>query len=202
MGGSGSPLVKAVASLGDEIFVVVHRHGSYRLEKFDGIEGVDLDGATNFTAGSATATWALGALYANREVAVNSGNYHLGTYTADGSGNVVLDVAVSAITAGYAYPFLIRTLPVDVELQTGPTTGRPKRISRVIVGLYGTLALSISGNRLILRQVTDDFSVEPEAVTGTYEFRLLGFQKDAYVEITRAEPLKCRVLGMSMEVMV
>jgi len=40
----------------------------------------------------------------------------------------------------------------------------------------------------------------PDPVTGVYEFRLLGFQKDAFVELTQEEPLPAVVLGMSMEI--
>jgi hypothetical protein len=62
--------------------------------------------------------------------------------------------------------------------------------------------VSIEGNRLILRQVTDDLSVEPDAVTGTYEFWLLGWQKNAVVTITQSEPLACTIIGLQLEVMV
>lgn len=200
MGGSGTPLVKSVCVVGETAYLAVDRHGSYRLEQLSDDWMDALDGRTAYTTGTATTSWTVDAIYYGREVAVNSGNYHLGTYTVGAAGELELDVAVTDIVVGYAFTFSIKTLPVDVQLDTGPTIGLPKRIARVWAGLDSTLALSISGNRLLLRQVTDDFSIEPAAVTGTYEFRLLGYQKDAFVEVTRAEPLPAVVLGMVMEV--
>jgi len=85
-------------------------------------------------------------------------------------------------------------------LQTGSTIGLAKRIARVFVGLDSAASLSISGNKLLLRQVSDDVETAPDPVTGVYEFRLLGFQKDAFVELTQNEPLPAVVLGMSMEI--
>jgi Fe2+ transport system protein FeoA len=68
--------------------------------------------------------------------------------------------------------------------------------------LNDTLAVNVQGNRLIIRQVTDDFSLQPTAVTGKREFFLLGFNRDATVTITQSEPLPLRLLGMAMEVSI
>lgn len=200
LGGSGTPLIKSICVLGETAYLAVHRHGSYRLEKLSDDRNHPLDGAIEYTSASAKSSWTVGAIFYGREVSVNSDNYHLGTYTVGAAGELTLDVEVDEILVGYSYTYSIKSLPVDVELDSGPTTGLPKRIVRVFVGLDSALALSISGNRLLLRQVTDDFSVEPEAVTGTYEFRLLGYQKDAYIEVTQSEPLPAAVLGMMIEV--
>ena len=198
-GGHGSPLFKDVAVLGEDVFFVSLRGGVYYLEKM-GLRSDSIDSATLFTSGVAQNNWVLPTRYRNRTVSVLCDNYYLGDFAVDASGNIDVVEDVLNITVGYDYTFTIKTLPVDLDLRTGSTIGLAKRIARVFVGLNSAASLSISGNRLLLRQVSDDVETAPDAVTGTYEFRLLGFQKDAFVELTQEEPLPVVVLGMSMEI--
>ncbi len=199
-GGAGSPSFDAVCVIGDEIFVSVLRYDEYCLEKISNDLLHTLDGAVSYEAVSPISTWLVGPIFYGRTVSVNSGNYHLGTFTVSDEGVLELPSAVTEITVGYGYDFVVRTLPVHVELRNGAYTGLPKRINRVIAGLDTTLAMSISGNRLILQQVNDDFSAPPVPFTGTKEFYLLGFQRNAYVEVAQNEPLACTLLGLLMEV--
>jgi hypothetical protein len=191
----------SVCVVGETIYFAVERAGTYRLEAVAADRSHSLDGATIYT-GAASDSWTVGAIYYNKTVAVNSGNYHIGTFLVGPAGELELPVSVTEITVGFDYTFAVEILPVHVQLATGPATGLPKRINRVIVGLHSTLAVSIEGNRLILRQVTDDLSVEPDAVTGTYEFWLLGWQKNAVVTITQSEPLACTIIGLQLEVTI
>lgn len=200
LGGEGSPAFSSVCVLGGDIFFSVLRHGTYRLEKLSSTLAEPGDGGVVYTDASAKSDWIVGAIFYGRTVGVWSGDYYLGEYTVGAAGALVLDVEVARIVVGYPSTFQIEILPVALDLATGPMTGLPKRICRVVVGLDSALALSISGNRLILRQVTDDLSLPPAAKTGTHEFRLLGFQRDAIVTVTQDEPLPVRVLGMMMEV--
>ena len=198
-GGAGSPAFKDMAVLGESVFFVSLRSGIYYLEKM-GLRSDSIDSATQYTAEFPTNNWVLDSRYFNRTVSVLCDNYYLGDFFVDSAGNIDVVEDVSSITVGYNYTFTIKTLPVDIDLQTGSTIGLPKRIARVFVGLNSAASLSISGNRLMLRQVSDDVETAPNSVTGVYEFRLLGFQKDAFVELTQEEPLPAVVLGMSMEV--
>jgi hypothetical protein len=161
-----------------------------------------LDCAKSYTSGSATKTWTINSIYANRTVSVVSNNYYLGDFACDGSSQIVLNDEVTAITVGFNYDVTIETLPANILMPSGNYSGRPKRIARVILALNNTLAVSIQGNRLIVRQVNDDFSTQPTAVTGKREFFLLGFNRDATVVINQSEPLPLRLLGMAMEVSI
>jgi hypothetical protein len=198
-GGAGSPQFKDVAVLGEDVFFVSLRGGVYYLEKM-GARSDSIDSATTYTSGTAQNNWVLPTRYRSKTVSVLCDNYYLGDFPVDASGNINVVEDVLNITVGYNYTFTIKTLPVDIDLQTGSTIGLPKRIARVFVGLDSAASLSISGNRLLLRQVDDLVETAPDPVTGVYEFRLLGFQKDAFVELTQEEPLPAVVLGMSMEV--
>jgi len=198
-GGAGSPQFKDVAVLGEDVFFVSLRGGVYYLEKM-GARSDSIDSATTYTSGTAQNNWVLPTRYRSKTVSVLCDNYYLGDFPVDASGNIDVVEDVLNITVGYNYTFTIKTLPVDIDLQTGSTIGLAKRIARVFVGLDSAASLSISGNKLLLRQVSDDVETAPDPVTGVYEFRLLGFQKDAFVELTQNEPLPAVVLGMSMEI--
>lgn len=188
----------AVCVLGTDVFFSVERDGGYHLEMAS--DTVTLDGTVTYTSGTATTSWTVASQFWGATVSVTSGNYSLGEYTVGAAGELEIDVAMTTIDVGHAFTFEIHTLPAHLQLANGPKTGLPKRVNRVIVGLDSTLALSISGNRLELRQVTDDFSVEPQAFTGTKEFYMLGYSRDPVIEMTRTEPLACTVLGLLLEV--
>ena len=193
----------AIVSIGNRMYISVLRGTTYYLERMAKSDlELTLDCAKSYTSGSATKTWTVDAIYANRTISVVSNNYYLGDYACNGSSQIVLDDEVTAITVGFNYNVTIETLPVNVILPAGNYSGRPKRIARVILALNSTLAVSVQGNRLIIRQVTDDFSLQPSAVTGKKEFFLLGFNRDATVTITQTEPLPLRLLGMAMEVSI
>lgn len=196
----GTAQIVSMCVIGDAIWAVVKRGSAYILEQFADGDFLSLDSAKDLTAGSATTSWALGSYYANKTVDVVWESMYLGTYTANGSGNITLDVAVDSITVGFSYQIEIKTLPVNVQLQNGSMLGMPKRINRVLVGLDSTLACTIAGNNLILRQVTDDLSIAPERFSGVKEFFLLGYAREAQVTITQDEPLPMRILGMNLEV--
>jgi hypothetical protein len=200
-GGAGDPEFTSVCVVGETTYFVLKRDSVYHLVKLSSDRTMTLDQATEYTD-TAKSAWVVGSQYYGMTVSVTSDNYYLGDFAVDGAGNINVGEDVTNITVGYNYTFQIVTLPIDVQLQTGSTLGLPKRIVRVFVGLDSSLSLNISGNELILRQVADDIETAPAAETGTYEFRLLGIQKDAFVTLTQSTPLPATVLGMNLEVQV
>jgi len=200
---SGTAKFDSSVSLGNRLYFSVLRGSSYYLERMAKNDlDLTLDCAKSYTSASATKTWTINSIYANRTVSVVSNNYYLGDFACNGSNQIVLNDEVTAITVGFNYDVTIETLPANILLPSGNYSGRPKRIARVILALNNTLAVSIQGNRLIVRQVNDDFSTQPTAVTGKREFFLLGFNRDATVVINQSEPLPLRLLGMAMEVSI
>jgi len=201
--GGGSPKFESACTLGDSTFVAVKRGASYFLEKFaDDDLTTPLDCAISYTSGSAQTVWTVNSIFAGKEIDVISGNYYLGRYTVNGSNQITLNTAVTSITVGYSFTVEIQTMPVEITDRSGSYNGKPKRISRVLMDLNETLSVSIQGNRLIIRQVNDDFSLQPTPVTGKREFFLLGYSRDASVTITQSEPLPLRLNGLVMEVSV
>jgi len=90
-------------------------------------------------------------------------------------------------------------MPVETAVPSGSLQGKPKRVSKVVLGLDSALATTVTENKLVLRQVTDDLSLSPATVTGKKDFYLLGYNKDATVKITQDDPLPVRITGLVME---
>lgn len=202
LGGEGSPEFSSTCVLGETIFVSVLRGGQYRLMKFSETVSQPLDGMVRYTSGTATDAWVVDSQFFNTTVSVRSGNYYLGDYAVDGSGNIILDVEVTTIDVGYGCEFVIETLPPNLQLQTGSYQGMPKRIGRVIVGLLNAYAMQVDSSRLIIRNTNDDMSVEPTPTTGTAEFYLLGYSRNPTVTLSQDEHQPLTVLGLNMEVSI
>ena len=192
----------SVEAVGSRLFFTVFRNSSYFIEEM-GTEDNTLDHSTTFVIGSAGTTFTGLSNYASKTVNVRSGNYHMGQFTVSSGGVLELSSGfdTTTITVGYDYEVEVETMPVETVLSSGSLQGKPKRISKVVLGLNSALATTVSNNRLILRQVTDDLSNAPTAVTSKKDFYLLGYSKDATVTITQSDPLPLRVTGLIMEYM-
>ena len=158
-----------------------------------------LDCAIKQTSGSATKNWTISYL-PNTDVYVKSGNYSLGSYTTDGSGNITLTDAVTEVEIGINYTPTLTTLPPEFQLANGVSIGQKRRVVRVVLDLNETLDVKTKGTNLLIRRVTDDFSVEPSAVTERKEVYLLGWGKEGTVTLTQDQPLPLTLNGLMLEV--
>jgi hypothetical protein len=201
-GGVGNPKFRDICVLREDVFVVSERNSQFWLDKLSDTLEMTLDGAKTYTNATPIRNWVVSARYYNQKVSVLCGSYYLGDFDVDGSGNIDVGQEVTQITVGYKSTFEIKTLPVDIQLQTGPMTGLPKRIVRVLVGLDRAFSLSISRNKLLLRQVGDNVEDASPPFTGVKEFRMLGYQRNAHVVLTQEEPVAVTVLGINIEVNV
>ena len=141
------------------------------------------------------------ATYANGAVVdvVNGTNY-LGQFTVAG-GNVDVSAVETTSVAeiGLKFDVNLKTNPLDIVSQSGPVTGEPRSLASVVVDLNTTLSVSVNGTNLLIRQVTDDFSLQQAPVTGKKEFRLLGYNRDPQVTISQSAPLPMQVNGLIAE---
>ena len=190
----------SICAVNNAMYASVLRDGVYSLERFAADDSLALDSSSTYTSVSPTDTWTVASRFNNQEVFVYGDGEYLGPYTVNGSSSLVIDSEHTEIIIGYDYTIEIKTLPANVMLPSGSMIGLPKRINRVFLGLDSTLGVSVQGNRLILRGVTDDFSQPLTPFTGMQDFYLLGYNKEAQITIAQSEPLAMRVLGMNMEV--
>lgn len=131
-----------------------------------------------------------------------SGTDYLGQFTV-ASGNVdvsAVDKTVTSVEIGYGFNVEAHTMPIDGIIQGGPLTGQQRSISKVILDVRNTLSVKVNDNELILRNVTDDFSLGRSSTTGKHEFRFLGYNRDPVVKIGQSSPLPLDINGLVAEV--
>ena len=134
-------------------------------------------------------------------VEVVDGTEFLGSFTV-GSGNVDVS-AVKLSTAaqiGYRFTPELKTLPIDGAVPGGPLTGRPRKITNVILDLEDTLSVSVNGTDMVIRTVQQNQASGVTAVSGKEEFRVLGYNKDPRVTISQSAPLSIQINGLVTEV--
>ena len=195
----------SICSIHERLFVVASRDdgsGTTKLflEEFQvtmPMDFCDEFSASSSVFGSLTSHFSNGAV-----VKAISGNDYLGEFTISGA-QIDASLAKSGVSTGfigYAFVPLITTLPVDAGIIGGPLTGEPRRISRVVLDLHSTLAVSVNDKDLVFRDVTDDMSVDRVAVTGKEEFRILGYSRDPRVNVSQSYPFSLDLNGMVVEV--
>lgn len=193
----------SICTVDDRVFVIGQYDIGNGTQKFILMEfqsSLNMDFSDNFT-GTAGVFDVSSHFADGATVKVVNGTDYLGEFTV-ASGNVDVS-AVQAITSaeiGYSFNVEAKTLPIDAQTGSGPLTGEPRAISRVILDLYDTLSVSVNNKRLVIRQVGDDLSQDRTPVTGKKEFRLLGYSKDPTITITQTAPLKMQVNGLIAEV--
>tara|TARA_R110000751_G_scaffold64835_2_gene132983 strand:+ start:8123 stop:10039 length:1917 start_codon:yes stop_codon:yes gene_type:complete len=196
---------KSITNVGNKTYILVERTINnvvkYFLEEFSEDDSLTLDCSMTVTSGSPATVYANFTHLANQEVNVVSGNYHLGKYTVAANGEITItQTGLSTITAGLNYTPTLTTLPPNTPAAKGELLGDPKRISRVILRVNDTLNVSVNGVSLVIRNVTDDLSIQPLAASGYQEFFILGWSKDPTVDITQSEPFPLKLLAVGKEV--
>ena len=135
------------------------------------------------------------------QVNTNGNSQHAGEYTTNGSGVATTLEYLNGATVGINFDITCQTMPVDAVIRNiGAVTGEKKRISRVVISVYGTQSISLSNNDLIVSQSDDDFSDPPTAAEGEYQFFMLGWATDPTITISQGQPLPITVRGLYAEV--
>ncbi|MGE3479607.1 MAG: hypothetical protein AB7G80_09065, partial [Dongiaceae bacterium] len=70
------------------------------------------------------------------------------------------------------------------------------------MALDRSVECGVGNHRLIIRQVTDDLSLDPGTFTGKKEFSLRGYSRDAQFTVEQDVPLSLTVLGYNLEIAV
>lgn len=192
---------KNVVNVNRKIYVIVERTINSVTKTF--LELLDneyhTDAASKQTNASAITDWTVAHL-PNTEVVVKSGNYSLGTYTTDSSGDLTLTSAVDEVEIGINFTPTMTTLPPEFTLQDGISVGQKRRIVRAVLDLNETLDVKTKGTSILIRRVTDDFSVEPTPISQRKEIYLLGWSSEGTVTVTQDQPLPLTLNGLLLEV--
>lgn len=116
------------------------------------------------------------------------------------SGVITLAHTATNVEVGLNFTTKIKTMPINMDFQDGPTLTRKKRIVKVVPNVYQSLGISINGERLIDRNFGLSLGTAPTPYTGLKEMYLLGWTDLAQVTITQTDPTPMTVLGLAIEV--
>ena len=168
------------------------------LEQFDNT--LNMDFSDNFTGASGVFT--VSSHFSDGAVVdVVDDTEYLGTFTV-ASGDIDVSAVKLSTNVQVGYKFIpeLTTMPIDAQVPGGPLTGRPRKITNVVLDLKDTLSISVNGTNMIIRNVTFNPAQPRQAFTGKKEFRVLGYSKDPIVTISQIAPLNMQLNGMVVEV--
>ena len=193
---------ESVTELNGEIFVSVKRTVNsstvYYLEKFNFLKTVDCSATLSNVSGN---IWqGLSHLVASSVSCVDSNIYH-GDFTVASTGRITLNETGTAPVAGLNFTRKIIDMPANIQGPNGSLRGSQKMVGEIIVEVYDTANFAVNGQEFLIRQVDDDLSTSPSAVTGTYQFYGGGWSRDAQVTITQTAPLKGTILSIWKEIL-
>tara|TARA_R100000231_G_scaffold139610_1_gene121604 strand:+ start:2835 stop:5048 length:2214 start_codon:yes stop_codon:yes gene_type:complete len=135
------------------------------------------------------------------------GNGSLGEYTVDSNNRITLSNSPfpTGVRVGFNFTPIVETMPLDKEVETGPLTGQPRRINKVIIDMSEGLDVKMktTGDTyypLVIQQTNFTVNSDVSATTGRKEFNFLGYSKSPTINISQNDPLPLKILGLAMEI--
>lgn len=193
----------STVTIDDRVFAsVIYDQGDnvevFAICEFDEGYNTDVSSVYNGAAG----VFDVSDFYENGAVLnVVDGNNYVGEFTvANGEIDVsAIDPNLTEAEIGLKFDVTLITNPLDIATGSGPVTGSPRRIGSVVIDLNNTLSATVNGANLVLRNVTDDLSLQVNSFTGKKEFRLMGYTRDPQITVTQSAPLALQVNGIVAE---
>ena len=193
--------IESVAVVVDDVYFVVKRTINGSVVRF--IETLDpntyTDANKTVTLGS-PGTAVSGLTHLNGQESRIRADGEVRADLTPSSGAITLAETGTVVEVGLNYTTTIKTMPLNMDFDDGPTLTRKKRIVKVIPNVYQSSGISINGDRLIDRNFGLSLNSPPTAFTGLKEMYLLGWTDLAQVTITQTDPTPMTILGLAIEV--
>ncbi len=151
----------------------------------------------------------INSIYGEISINVVSGNSSLGAYTIDANDRITLNSNSVApqptgMRVGFNYIPTLETMPIDKEIESGPLSGQPRRITRAVLDVSSALdinvkAANLSAYELLITPLNFTIGSDLTAVTGKKEFNFLGYSKSPTVTVSQNDPLPLKILAMALE---
>jgi hypothetical protein len=128
-----------------------------------------------------------------------------GNETVSGGGSVTFDRAsTTSYEVGLPFTVYAKTMPVEIKLQTGTRIGFKKRIVEINALVDNTQHLALNQNPVPFRTFDNPLLNLPEPTfTGSKRVNgVLGYSREASVEISQSLPLKMTLLGLEYKIAV
>ena len=193
--------IESVAVVVDDVYFVVKRTINGSVVRF--IETLDpntyTDANKTVTLGS-PGTAVSGLTHLNGQESRIRADGEVRANLTPSSGAITLAETGTVVEVGLNYTTTIKTMPLNMDFDDGPTLTRKKRIVKVIPNVYQSSGISVNGDRLIDRNFGLSLNSPPTAFTGLKEMYLLGWTDLAQVTITQTDPTPMTILGLAIEV--
>jgi hypothetical protein len=128
-----------------------------------------------------------------------------GNETVSGGGAVTFDrESTTSYEVGLPFTVFAKTMPVEVKLQTGTRIGFKKRIVEINALVDNTQHLALNQNPVPFRTFDNPLLNLPEPTfTGSKRVNgVLGYSREASIEISQSLPLKMTLLGLEYKIAV
>jgi hypothetical protein len=128
-----------------------------------------------------------------------------GNETVSSGGSVTFDRAsTTSYEVGLPFTVYAKTMPVEIKLQTGTRIGFKKRIVEINALVDNTQHLALNQNPVPFRTFDNPLLNLPEPTfTGSKRVNgVLGYSREASVEISQSLPLKMTLLGLEYKIAV
>jgi hypothetical protein len=125
--------------------------------------------------------------------------------TVSAGGTVTFDRAsTTAFEVGLPITVYIKTMPVEIKLQTGSRISFKKRIVEIAAVLQNTQNLVINNQPVAFRLLDNPLLDDPEPTfTGIKRINgVLGYSREQAIEVSQNLPLKMNLLGLDYRVAV
>jgi hypothetical protein len=128
-----------------------------------------------------------------------------GNETVSGAGAVTFDRAsTTSYEVGLPFTVYAKTMPTEIKLQTGTRIGFKKRIVEINALVDNTQHLALNQNPVPFRTFDNPLLNLPEPTfTGSKRVNgVLGYSREASIEISQSLPLKMTLLGLEYKIAV
>ena len=191
--------INSAAVVDEELYLLVNRDGTYYIDKADSTLNTDSAISQTITATDAVT----GLTHLNGEtVKVKAvGAAQLDKVVSGGA--ITLDrVVTGTVEVGLEYQPIIKTMPLNINLNDGSHAAQKKRILRCAIRVYESNGVIVNGQRLADKTIGEN---QFDAPTPQSEFKrvfLSGWSLEATIEITQTTPFPLTVLALDLEVKV
>ena len=186
----------------DEVWTAVKRdcNDYVFIEKFHKQDWTDddvwfVDSGLEYTGSAATTLTGLGHLEGKEVQVYSDANGYIGDFTVS-SGSITLNSSETQAVAGLGYTATIKTLPIEVSTQSGPSIGMKKNIRLFTLCLYES-----EGGRYGYETMYDIRypSYSTDFYSGLARMGLdTGYQNEVWLVLDQNEPLPLGITGIAI----
>ncbi len=198
--------VKSVSVVGDDVYMLVERNGTFMIEQLDA--SLHIDSALSGEVASPASVWSGLDHLEGEDVSIVADGAVVASQNVIG-GVITLDEPANSVEIGLPYTHVVEPLPPNEVGQVG--SGRRLRLVEGIFRVKDTAALRLDVGRgaqdVSLKQIGEEDILDTSApiVSGDVKVRSLGWQKDGTQPLWRIEqssPLPFTLLSVSLEIKV